>query len=380
MNQELYDELDSVWKQVSRSSKFITGEFVERFEEQWAAYCGTSYCVGVASGTVALQLALTALGIGSSNEVIVPANTFFATVEAVLAVGATPVFVDVDPSTLLMTAMAVRQAITKNTAAVVAVHLYGQPVDMDSLKRVTDAARISLLEDASQAHGSSWRGRRAGSFGHIGCFSFYPSKNLGAFGDAGAIVTSDWALAEKVRALGNHGRTRGDHYRHDYVGGNHRLDELQAAVLSVKLRKLDRWNASRRRVADWYKKLLVELPVGLVQEAEGASSNCHLAVIETADRDHVKRSLAVHGVQTSIHYPIPCHKQPALRRAHGKVFPVTEAAATRILSLPMGPHVTKNEAEKVVDAIKRSLETAKLYFPLATNRFATAANTAPAQS
>jgi dTDP-4-amino-4,6-dideoxygalactose transaminase len=356
MHANLQDELDSVWKQISRSSKFITGEFVERFEHQWAEYCGASHCVGVASGTAALQLSLMALDIGSGDEVIVPTNTFFATVEAVLAVGAIPILIDVDPMTLLMTAAGVKNAITRKTVAVIAVHLYGQPVNMDSLREVTDAARLVLIEDASQAQGATWRAKRTGSLGHVGCFSFYPSKNLGAFGDAGAVVTSDRSLAERVRAISNHGRSRTEYYRHDRIGGNHRLDELQAAVLSIKLGRLDSWNADRRRVAEWYKKLFVSLPIEMVREADGACTNYHLAVIQTSGRDYLRKSLAAEGIQTSIHYPIPCHCQPALASLYSDQLPVAERAAGRILSLPMGPHITQDQAIRIVDAVQRGLE------------------------
>src|SRR5262249_55117468 len=206
-------------------------------------------CVGVGSGTAALELTLSALGLGRGDEVIVPANTFIATAAAVAAVGARVVFVDVDPSTLLITAEILKQAITGRTAAVIAVHLFGQPADMDSVARVASSAGIAVVEDAAQAHGACWRGKKAGSLSHAGCFSFYPAKNLGAFGDAGAVVTNDLALAERIRSLSNHGRSHENPYRHDLVGANHRLDALQAAILSVKLRRLDAWNTGRRRAA-----------------------------------------------------------------------------------------------------------------------------------
>ncbi|MGK9170254.1 DegT/DnrJ/EryC1/StrS family aminotransferase [Inquilinus limosus] len=355
MHAELEAELDDAWRLVSRSSKFIGGEFVDRFEEEWAAYCGTAHCVGLASGTAALQLGLSALGIGPGDEIILPANTFFATAEAVIAVGAKPVFVDVDPSTLLMTAAAVENAITPRTAAVIAVHLYGQPVDMDAVGEVAGAAGLAVIEDAAQAHGSTWLGRRAGSLSHVGCFSFYPGKNLGAFGDAGAVVTNDRGLAERIRSLSNHGRARDDHCRHEYLGGTHRLDALQAAILSVKLRRLDAWNDGRRRVAAWYEPLLRELAVEPVHMAAGARSNHHLAVIQTPHRDHIRERLRAEGIATGIHYPTACHRQPALGSTNAPCLPVAERAAKRVLSLPMAPHLTQSEVARVAEAIGRAL-------------------------
>jgi dTDP-4-amino-4,6-dideoxygalactose transaminase len=355
MHAELTHELNEAWQQVSRSGKFIGGEFVERFENEWAEYCGTSYCVGVANGTVALQLSLTALGIGPGDEVIVPANTFFGTAEALFAVGAKPVFIDVDPSTLLMTAANIEAAITNRTAAVIAVHLYGQPVNMDAVGEVARAAGLAVIEDAAQAHGALWRGRRAGSLSHVGCFSFYPGKNLGAFGDAGAVVTNDRTLSERIRSLSNHGRSHHEHYQHESIGGNYRLDGLQAAILSVKLKRLDAWNAARRRVANWYNALLAGIPVEPVQTAPDAISNYHLAVIRSEHRDHIQQQLLANGIMTSIHYPIPCHRQPALVSANSPHLPVVECAARRVLSLPMGPHLTQDDVMQVVEALDRAL-------------------------
>ena len=359
MHAELAAELDDAWQRISRSGQFIDGEFVERFELEWAEYCGTAYSVALASGTAALQLGLTALGIGAGDEVIVPANTFFATVEAVLAVGATPVFTDVDPSTLLMSAANVEGAMTKRTAAVIVVHLYGQPANMDAIKKVARAAGIAIIEDAAQAHGATWRGKKAGSMSDLGCFSFYPGKNLGAFGDAGAVTTNDPMLAERIRSLRNHGRSQDDRNRHDYVGGNHQLDELQAAVLSVKLRRLDAWNAGRQRIAERYRSLLAELPVELLEVALGARSSNHLFVIQSDCRDHLRQRLHTEGIGTGIHYPIPCHRQPALSSIKIPHLPVAERAARRILSLPMGPHLTQSDAIRVAEAIGRAFRTGR---------------------
>jgi len=355
MHRELGTELDDIWSKVISSAQFIGGEFVERFESEWAEYCGTRHCVGVSNGTAALDLALRALGIGPGDEIIVPANTFIATAAAVATVGATPVFVDVDPSTLLMTARDVETAITPRTAAVIAVHLYGQPVDMDAIRRVASAAGIFVVEDAAQAHGATWQGKRAGSMSDIGCFSFYPGKNLGAVGDAGAIVTNDVAVAEKIRSMSNHGRVRDDPHRHQILGGNHRLDGLQAAVLSAKLRRLDAWNAARDRAARLYRTLLTTLPVQAVEIADGAVSSHHLFVVETDNRDEMRKQLASAGISTGIHYPIPCHRQPPFASVRQAPLPVAERAAARILSLPMSPNLSDVEVTYVANAVERAL-------------------------
>ncbi len=355
MHAELSDELDAVWGQVSRSGTFIGGEFVDRFEAEWAAYCDVRHCVGLSSGTAALELALTALGIGPGDDVIVPANTFVATAAAVAAVGAKPVFVDIDPSTLLMTGAGVEAAVTARTAAVIAVHLYGQPVDMDTIRRVASAAGIAVIEDAAQAHGATWAGRRTGGLSDVGCFSFYPGKNLGAFGDAGAVVTEGWALAERIRSLSNHGRARGNPHRHELRGSNHRLDALQAAILSVKLKRLDAWNAGRRRAAKCYEAALAGLPVEWVKGAAGACSNHHLAVVQAPHRDELRQRLAAEGIGTGIHYPVPCHRQPVFLPENTPPLPVVERAADRILSLPMSPHLREAAMGRVADAIGRAL-------------------------
>jgi dTDP-4-amino-4,6-dideoxygalactose transaminase len=239
---------------------------------------------------------------------------------------------------------------------VVAVHLYGQPADMDAIGRVASAAGIAAIEDAAQAHGATWNGRRAGSLSHVGCFSFYPGKNLGALGDAGAVVTGDSALAERIRSASNHGRARNDPHRHELRGTNQRLDALQAAFLSVKLKRLDDWNAGRRRAAAGYEAALAGLPVEPVRTAAGACSSRHLAVIRTAHRDGLRRRLAAEGISTGIHYPVPCHRQPAFAAEGTPPLPVVERAAGRILSLPMYPHLTDADIRRVADAIARALD------------------------
>jgi dTDP-4-amino-4,6-dideoxygalactose transaminase len=355
MHADLHIELDAAWREVSRSGKFIGGEFVERFEADWAEYCGTKHCVGLSSGTTALQLGLTALGIGAGDEVIVPANTFVATAEAVAAVGATPVYIDVDPSTLLMTAAGVAAAVTARTAGVIAVHLYGQPVNMDAIQRVAAAAGIAVVEDAAQAHGATWAGRRVGSLSDVGCFSFYPGKNLGAFGDAGAVVTGDSALAERIRKASDHGRPRGAPHLHEIRGGTHRLDAIQAAILLVKLKRLDSWNTGRRRAAACYDAALAGLPLERVKCPAGGCSNHHLAVVQTPHRNAVRQKLTMEDIATGIHYPVPCHRQPAFASSDAPRLPVVEHAANHILSLPMSPHLSEAAVRRVVDSIARAL-------------------------
>lgn len=351
MHAEVAPQIEAAWREVSGSARFVGGPSVEDFEARWAAYCGTRHCVGVANGTAALELALTALGIGSGHEVIVPANTFIASAAAIAAAGATPVFADVDPSTLLLTAESIAPHLTSRTSAIMVVHLYGQPADMDAINALASRAGVCVIEDAAQAHGATWRGQRAGGLSTVGCFSFYPGKNLGAFGDAGAVVTNDATLAERIRQLANHGRCQDDPYRHDILGDNQRLDSLQAAILSAKLSRLDDWNAARRRIARLYARALKGLPVRLVSVAEGAVSSHHLAVVRTPERTGLKQALASAGIATGIHYPIPCHKQAPFLCNRREALPVSEQAAGEILSLPMYPHLTDGQVLLVAEAI-----------------------------
>jgi dTDP-4-amino-4,6-dideoxygalactose transaminase len=355
MNAEIADELDGAWRGVLESGKFVGGEFVEKFEEHWAAYCGTRYCVGVSDGTSALELAMRALKVVAGDEVVVPANTFIATWEAIIAVGARPVAVDVDPQTLLVTASAIEAARTERTVGVIAVHLFGQPADMDSINRVAKQANLWVIEDAAQAHGATWRGKRAGSLADVGCFSFYPGKNLGAFGDAGAIVTNNAHIADCVKSLANHGRHPDAADRHIRIGKNHRLDGLQAAILSAKLPYLERWNACRRQAAGQYALALTGLALESVKIAREAVSSHHLAVVQINDRDQVQKTLGAEGIATGIHYRTPCHLQPAYKHLTREAMPVSERAAQRIISLPMYPHLTKEQIERVASVLHRAL-------------------------
>ncbi len=348
----LKDDLDRAWTEVLGDGRFIGGPFVERFEQEFATYCDALHCVGVANGTDALELILAGLGIGRGDEVIVPANTFVATVEAVVAVGARPRFVDVSRETLLIDPNEVERAITPNTAAVVAVHLYGQMPDITALSEISRRRGIQLIEDAAQAHGARFAGRRAGSVGIAAAFSFYPGKNLGALGDGGAVVTSDSALAARIRSLANHGRAVHDRYLHDLSGRNSRLDALQAAVLSTKLARLDADNARRVAAADWYRDLLPE-GCDLVECHPLAEAVYHLAVVQTPLRASVGELLTGAGIGWGLHYPIACHQQPAFVAYCDGPLPVVEAAADTILSLPMSPTLTIEEVARVCEILGR---------------------------
>jgi len=357
MAREIWPAIAPHFTEALLAGRYIGGAPVETFERQWAQYCGTTHAVGVANGTDALELTLLALGIGAGDEVIVPANTFIATAAAVVRAGAVPVFTDVSPDTLLLTPELLAAAITPRTRAVMVVHLYGNLPDMDGLCAVAARAGIQVIEDAAQAHGGEWRGSRAGSFGVAGCFSFYPGKNLGAFGDAGAVVTSDPALAERVRTLANHGRSRGEaHYEHDHIGTNSRLDTLQAIALTAKLARSEDWTQARIALADRYRKRLDGSTARLVEVAPDVRHVYHLMVVRVPERDRVKAELAARGVHTGVHYPVPCHKQPPLRRYARGPLPVCEQAAVSQLSLPLYPHMTAGQVDQVCAALDEVLQ------------------------
>lgn len=351
INSRLQDEFDVAWKTVLDHGGYIGGPEVERFEREFAAYCEAEACVGVANGTDALELILVGLGIGRGDEVIVPTNTFVATAEAVYAAGARPRFVDVRPDTLLVDPDAVQAAITPVTAAVIVVHLYGQMVDTGPISEITTRHGLALIEDAAQAHGARHRGRRAGSVGAAAGFSFYPGKNLGALGDAGAVVTGDVALAMRIRSLANHGRSHTDRHRHPQVGRNSRLDSVQAAVLSAKLSRLDADNARRAAAMSLYRALLPDGVALAVQP--GAEPVYHLAVIQVGDRPTVTDALTAAGVGWGLHYPVPCHCQPPYQGgARPGQLPVAEAAADRIVSLPMSPVLRDDQVSRVCDVLR----------------------------
>lgn len=333
-------QIDDAIAGVLGRGDFVLGSAVGTFEEAFATYCGARHAVGVDSGFSALELLLRAYGIGPGDEVITAANTFVATVGAIDVVGARPVLVDMSPKTYALDPDRLAAAITPATRAIIPVHLYGQPADMDAINDIASTHGLTVIEDACQAHGARYRGRRAGSLGHAAAFSFYPGKNLGAFGDGGMVVTDDDEVAETVRKLRNLGST--EKYCHDVKGFNRRLDTLQAAVLEVKLARLDHDNALRRRAAALYDALLEEPAVRTPWTAPNTEHAHHLYVIEVDDRNALRSHLATVGVATGVHYPVPIHMQPAytaLGDGPGS-YPTTEASAQRILSLPMHPYVS----------------------------------------
>jgi dTDP-4-amino-4,6-dideoxygalactose transaminase len=355
---QLFSELLEVVERVGRDAAFTLGPEVENFERSFAAYCETQHAVGISSGTQALELALRGLGIGPGDEVIVPTYTFIATAEAVSTVGATPRLVDVDPETALITAEIVKNALTPNTRAVIPVHLFGRPVDMDPIVDLCRGRGIAVIEDACQAHGARYRGRRVGSLGDAGCFSFYPTKNLGGWGDGGALVTSDPELDAKVRLLRSHGEGSRNH--HELVTGTHRLDALQAAILEVKLRHLDEWNEKRRTAAAAFSAALADNSLALPAPAAANCENVfHLYVVRSAERDALRNHLDGRGVASGIHYPTPVHLQPAyaeLDLTPGSL-PVAERLASECCSLPLFPAIEDWHIAETVAAIE-SFDTA----------------------
>ena len=354
---ELQEELDAAAQRVMASGQYILGPEVTAFEEEFAAYCEARHAIGVGSGLDALRLILLGYGIGPGDEVVVPSNTFIATWLAVSQAGATPLPVDPDPETHNVTAGAVEAAITPSTKAIMPVHLYGQPADMDALATLGRELGIPVIEDAAQAQGARYCGRRAGSLADAAGFSFYPGKNLGALGDAGAVTTDDDALAERVRALRNYGSKV--KYYHDVPGLNSRLDSLQAAFLRIKLRRLDEWNERRRAVADRYLRGLVEVDdLVLPVVADGTEPVWHLFVVRHHRRDDLQAALAEVGVDTIIHYPIPPHLSGAYREnLRGPGLPIGERLADEVLSLPMGPHLSLGDTERVTHAVRDAVDT-----------------------
>lgn len=346
------DDIDAAVARVLENASFILGDEVEAFERAFAAYCGTSYAVGVSSGTDALHLALIAYGVGPGDEVITTPFTFIATTAAISHVGATPVFVDIDERTYNIDPTRIEAAITPRTKAILPVDLYGQPADMDLIMEIAERHGLRVIEDACQAAGASYRGRKAGSLGHVGCFSFYPAKNLGAAGDGGMLTTNDEEIAQKVRNLRDHGRI--SKYSHGAIGYTYRLDGLQAAILGAKLSHLDDWNQARRRHARTYNALLDGTEVILPQEAEGSHTIYHVYALRVPRRDELLEFLRAKGIGASIHYPLPVHLQPAyaaLGIPKGS-FPVAETCADSELSLPLYPEMTREQIEEVVAAVK----------------------------
>jgi dTDP-4-amino-4,6-dideoxygalactose transaminase len=332
---------------------YIDGEAVREFESSFAAYCESGFCVGLASGTAALHLALLALDVGPGDEVIVPANTFMATAAAVSMAGARVVPADSSPTTWLIDPNDLEARITSQTRAVIAVHLYGSPVDLEAISEICTRKNILLIEDAAQAHGAQYHGRRVGSFGEVACFSFYPSKNLGAFGDAGAITTRNRAVADRIRSLSNHGRSR-SRDEHALVGYNSRMNEIQGIVLRAKLRKLDRWNASRRARAEAYRERLAGLPIEFYEVLPGCEAVYQLMAICCNENRELVAYLKAQNIECRFHYPIPVHLQPAFQHlglSQGSL-PVAERIARHTLSLPIFPEMTDDQFDYVCTCIR----------------------------
>ena len=369
--QTISEEANAAVLQVLTSGRYINGPVVEAFEQQLGQYIGAAYCLGCNSGTDALFLALRALKIGPGDEVITTPFTFIATAETISAVGATPVFVDIDPQTFNFDLEQIEAAITERTKAIIPVHLFGQPVDLTRLMAIAQTHNLKVIEDCAQAAGAEWAGQKVGSIGHIGCFSFFPTKNLGACGDGGAVTTNDPALADAIRMLRDHGRRTG--YYHEKIGVNSRLDALQAAILQVKLRHLDSWNAHRRTAAEYYRKLLSQLSTVIAPvEIENSQHSWNYYTIRLTSessspqsdeknpsllREQVQHQMRQQGVICMVYYPIPLHLQPVytnLGHPPGS-FVAAEQAAHQVLSLPMFPELSTEQQEKVVYSLKDSL-------------------------
>ena len=349
---ELRSEIDEAVARVLASGWYIGGPEVERFEADWANYCGAAHCVGVGNGLDALHLALRAMDVGPGDEVILASNSYVATVLAVTMAGATPVFVEPDPATFNLDPARIGDAITSRSRLLLPTHLYGQPADLDPMLEIAERHGLLLLEDAAQAHGARYKGKRLGTHGHAVAWSFYPTKNLGALGDAGALTTNDPEIAGRVRSLGNYGSSR--RYVAEVKGVNSRLDPLQAAILSVKLPHLDDWNERRRAIAALYSERFTEAGLTLPTVPDWADPAWHLYVVQSDDRDRLQARLADAGVQTIVHYPFPPHRQQAyfdLNRPKGS-FPIAERLADCVLSLPIGPHLSSEQAEQVVETVR----------------------------
>lgn len=348
------EEIDEAIQSVLNHSSFIMGEELKKFEEEFAQFCDVKYAIGVANGSDALTLALRACDICEGDEIITVPNTFIATTEAITQVGGQIVFVDIDPKTYTIDVSRIEEKITNETKAIIPVHLYGQSVDMDPILKIAKKYNLKVIEDAAQAHGAEYKGRKAGSIGDVACFSFYPAKNLGAYGDAGMVVTNDDEISKKVKLLRNHGRIT-KKYEHEIEGYSSRLDNLQAAILRVKLRYLNRWNDKRRKSVEVYNRLLSEIDeIILPYEADYAKHVYHLYVIRTEGRDGLREVLKSSGIATGIHYPIPLHLQPAYNYLGYKEgnFPITEKTSQEILSLPMFAELTEEQIKEIFKVIR----------------------------
>jgi len=350
-HQSIREEVFAQFEKVYENTAFSGGPFVAAFEDDFARFCGTKYAVAVNSGTSALHLAMLALGIGKGDEVIVPANTFIATPWAPSYVGATPVFVDCDPGTWEIDARMTEKKITPRTKAVIGVHLYGQPFDIDPVKEICRKHQLYLIEDAAQAHGATYKGVRVGGFGEMACFSFYPGKNLGACGEGGAITTNNEGYYKHLLSLRNHGCT--ERYYHDEVGFNYRMGGLEGASLKVKLQYLDGWNKKRQAIARRYLSEITNPKITLQRQPEFTGSIFHLFVVTTNEKEAFVKHLGDHGIIAAFHYPVPCHLQNAFAHLnyHAGDFPNAEYLATNCISLPMFAELSDDEADHVIEVL-----------------------------
>jgi len=352
-------EVDQAIKRVLSSGVFIGGEEVEEFEKEFAKFCGTKYAIGVNSGTDALFLSLKVLGIGSGDEVITTPFTFIATAEAIINCNAKPVFVDINPNTFNIDASKIEKAINKRTKAIIPVHLFGQMADMDEIIRIAKKYNLYVIEDAAQAVGAEYKGKKAGSIGSLGCFSFFPSKNLGAMGDGGMIVTNDKKFADKVRLLKNHGSSPREKYLNLIIGTNSRLDEIQAAVLRIKLKYLLRWNEERLKKAEYYNKNLKEVKDVITPTLKSGKEHVfNQYVVRVKKRDELKDYLEKNGISTMIYYPLSLHLQPALSYLGYKKgdFPETEKVTKEVLSLPIYPEISGENLNEIISEINNFFE------------------------
>lgn len=340
----LRDEILAALDRVCQNASFILGEEVAAFEREFAAYCGVKHCVALNSGTSALHLALLSAGVGTGDEVVTTSNTFIATAEAIMYTGARPVFVDTDPATANIDPNRIEEAITERTKVILPVHLYGRPADMDAIAAIAERHGVTIIEDACQAHGAVYKGRRAGGLARAAAFSFYPGKNLGAYGEGGALTTNDDNIAQLTRTLRDHGQSQ--RYHHDLLGYNYRMDGIQGAVLRIKLKHLDQWTTRRRELAALYRELLSASIVGLPEDDPQSQPAYHLFVVYVDDRDAVRSALIERGIQTAIHYPRPVHLQAPFASLgyHPGSLPHTERACERCISLPLFPEL---ESEQV---------------------------------
>ena len=350
--QPLRSEVFTALEEICDSASFVQGPATSKFEGEFATYCGVDHCVSLNSGTSALHLALRCLDVGPGDEVVTVSMTFIATAWAISYVGATPVFVDIDPARRTLNPDKLEEAITSRTKAIIPVHLYGIPADMDRIMAIAQRHGVPVIEDAAQAHGAKFRGKGVGQFGRVACFSFYPSKNLGAYGEGGALITNDVTIAQRARSLRDHAQT--ERYLHDEVGYNYRMDSFQGAVLAIKLKHLDEWNNGRRDCARLYTELLKDSSYKLPAAISDSECVWHCYVIETPERDRVRSALQDVGIQTAVHYPVPVHLQKAyehLRYQSGDL-PVTESLCHQCLSLPIYPELSKEKISRVASALR----------------------------